>query len=95
MPYPKEPYNHALLLTADGQLRRTINVSHLCPKRPGYVIHPNMVHLSYSSKYFASNSDKKICLLVESIVTKQLPVAEENSTFQVFEHLNAYCNIAG
>ena len=98
--FPKDLYGHPLLLTADGQLRRfnedskvvKDNISHFFPKCLQYFLHPDMVDLPYSSKYFASYPDKNSFLLVESIFTKQLPqflVTEKRSTFQVSEHLKS------
>ena len=62
--FPKEPFGHPLLITADSQLRRfqenkkaiKSKYAHLFPKCSEDFLHPDMVEIAYKNKYFVDCS---------------------------------------
>ena len=80
--FPKQPFGHPLLLTADNLLRRfdeakkvlKSNYLHLFPECPEYFLHPEMAKIVCSDAYFAPGSDKACnLLLAQNMFSKQLP----------------------
>ena len=77
--FPKEPYGHPLLLTADGLLRRfdrkaKVLKSHslyLFPECLEHFLHPSVVDLSYSEEYFATHPYS--LTLIEKVFSKHFP----------------------
>ena len=78
--FPKEPFGHPLLLTADNQLRRfqenakilKSNFSHLFPNCLEYFLHPDLTKLCYKSTYFVTYSDPPDNSYSLSLVNKLL-----------------------
>ena len=85
--FPKPPFGHPLLLTADGQLRNfdernkviSSQYSQLFPKSFEKFLHPELSNQEYSSNYFLSpEDDPQSCTIPEilqGILSKALPRA--------------------
>ena len=79
--FPKPPFGHPLLLTADGQLRKfdegnkviSSEYSQLFPKSFERFLHPELLDLKYSSSYFLSPEvDSGSYTTVQEILSKTL-----------------------
>ena len=80
--FPKPPFGHPLLLTADGQLRNfnernkviSSEYSQLFPKSFERFLHPELLDVKYGSNYFLSPEvDLGSYATVQEILSKALP----------------------
>ena len=79
--FPKTPFGHPLLLTADGQLRNfdgrnkviSSKYSQLFPKSFEKFLHPELLDQKYTTKYFLSPVDSGSYTTVQEILLKALP----------------------
>ena len=80
--FPKPPFGHPLLLTADGQLRNfdernkviSSEYSQLFPKSFENFLHPELLDVKYSSNYFLSPKvDSGSYTTVQKILSRTLP----------------------
>ena len=79
--FPKPPFGHPLLLTADGQLRNfdkrnkviSSQYSQLFPESFEKFLHLELLNLKYSTDYFLAPEDLGSYATVQKILSKALP----------------------
>ena len=87
-----KPFDHPLLLTADGMLRRfsqddqvlRSSYSHLFLKSLDKFLHPKLLKTGYSSRYFAVADSLGSVKIVDSILLVELPTELKTSRVEMY-----------